>query len=96
MKMVKRSRGFRSKTRHLLKGRRKRTTITERLKEFNVGQKIAIKINPSIHKGTPHPRYYGKIGEIKEKRGKSYLIKIKDKNKVKTLISRPEHMKVIK
>jgi large subunit ribosomal protein L21e len=43
----------------------------------------------------PHPRYKGRIGKIIGKRGKSYIVEITDGNKVKKLISRPEHLKAI-
>ncbi len=94
--MARRSKGFRSKTRRLLKkGARSRTKITESLKEINTNDRVLIKIDAGIHKGMPHPRYYGVNGIILGQRGESYLIKIKDKNKEKTLISRPEHLKII-
>ncbi len=93
--MVRASKGFRSKTRRKLKKRGKRTTITESLKEFNTGERVVVKINPSIHKGMPHPRFYGRSGIVIEKRGNAYSIQIKDGNKQKILISRPEHLKVI-
>ena len=94
--MARRSKGFRSKTRRLLKkGVRSRTKITDYLKEINLDDKVVIKIDAGIHKGMPHPRYYGVSGIVSERRGDSYLIKIKDKNKEKILISRPEHLKIV-
>ncbi|MEM7826542.1 MAG: 50S ribosomal protein L21e [Candidatus Aenigmatarchaeota archaeon] len=93
---MKRSRGFRSRTRQVLSQKPGyRPSITKFLKEFDVGQKVIIEQEPSSHKGMPHPRYKGRVGKIIGKRGKSYIVEITDGNKVKKLISRPEHLKVI-
>lgn len=61
--------------------------------DYNPGDKVHIVINPSIHKGMPHRRYYGKTGEIVGKRGKSYIVKVYIGDKEKTLFVRPEHLK---
>lgn len=77
------------------KGNKKKITITERLKKFSIGEKAVIKLEPSVQRGMPHPRHYGKLGEIVEKRGKSYIVKIKDGGKTRKLIARPEHLKKV-
>jgi large subunit ribosomal protein L21e len=43
----------------------------------------------------PFPRFKGRMGKIVEKRGKSYVVEILDGNKMKKIVSRPEHLKVI-
>ena len=91
MSIMKRSRGFKNKTRRLLR-HKKRTTLTERLRTFNIGDSVVIKINSSIAKGCPHPRYYGVFGRIREERGRAYVVDIKDKNKKKVIISAREHL----
>jgi large subunit ribosomal protein L21e len=93
---MKKSRGFKARTRKALRQRPAfRPAITRFLQEFRTGQKVVIVINPSSHSGMPHSRYNGRVGIVKGKRGKSYIIEIIDGNKVKTLISRPEHLRVI-
>ena len=92
--MAKRSRGFRSKTRKKLK-KKKRIPITKFLQEFEVGQKVAIELEPSSQRGMPHPRFHGRVGEVVGKRGKSYIIAIKDGKKLKHVISRPEHLRLV-
>lgn len=60
------------------------------------GEKVAIKIDPSHHKGMPHRRYQGKIGTILERRGRAYVIEIRvGKKKVKKIIARPEHIRSV-
>lgn len=92
---MKRSIGYRSRTRKLLRKKPRERGLpppNHTLREFNVNQRVAIKINPSIHKGQPHRRFHGLVGLIMGKRGRAYLVRIKTGNKLKTLIVRPEHL----
>jgi len=94
---MKKSRGFRSKTRSVLTQKTAyRPAITRFLQEFKNGQIVMISLEPSSQAGMPHSRYKGRVGKIIDKRGKSYIVEIIDGNKVKKLISRPEHLKAIK
>ena len=94
--MVQKSRGPRKKTRSLLRKRiRDKTPITKYLKEFKVGDKVIIKPEPSSHRGMPFKRFFGRSGIVTDKRGKSYIVKIKDGNKEKKIIARPEHLKAM-
>jgi large subunit ribosomal protein L21e len=93
--MVRASRGFRSGTRKKLRQKLSRPAITKFLQEFKIGQRVIIALEPSSHKGMPFPRFKGAMGKIIEKRGKSYIVEIKDGNKVKKIVSRPEHLKSI-
>jgi large subunit ribosomal protein L21e len=92
--MVQKSKGRRKKTRSLLRKRiRDKTPITKYIQEFKPGDKVVIKPEPSSHKGMPFKRFFGRSGTVIDKRGKSYIVKIKDGNKEKQIISRPEHLK---
>lgn len=94
--MGNKSKGPRRRTRHILKrGVRERTTITKYLQEFELGSRVVIKPTPSSHKGMPFKRFFGLSGIVIDKKGKSYIIKIKDGKKEKNIIVRPEHMKVV-
>jgi large subunit ribosomal protein L21e len=91
-----RSKGFRRRTRKLLrKSPRNRglQPLGGLLREYKLGDKVLVKINPSVHKGMPHRRYHGRIGRIVEKRGNAYVVTINDGGKDKTIITRPEHIK---
>ena len=95
--MVRKAKGIRAGTRRLLKKKeRRRLTISDVMKNLKVGDTVAIKINPSIQKGMPHPRYHGRTGRVVERRGISYIIEIKDGKKTKKIIARPEHLKLLK
>ncbi|MEM5882731.1 MAG: 50S ribosomal protein L21e [Candidatus Aenigmatarchaeota archaeon] len=94
--MVKKSRGIRTKTREKLRQKAGyRPTITKFLQEFKEGQKVAIVQEPSSHSGMPHPRFKGRVGKVIGKRGKSYIVEITDGNKIKKIISKPEHLKAV-
>ncbi|MCD6411819.1 MAG: 50S ribosomal protein L21e [Thermoplasmata archaeon] len=91
---MKRSRGFRSKTRKKLRIKRREVfPITRALQEFEIGEKVCIDIDPSFHKGMPHPRFQGYTGEIEGKQGNAYKVGIRDGGKHKVLIVLPEHLK---
>lgn len=94
--MVKKSRGFRAKTRKKLRQKPAyRPAITKFLQKFEEGQRVVFLPEPSSSAGMPHPRFKGKIGRIIGFRGKSYIIETVDGNKVKRLIVRPEHLKAV-
>lgn len=63
------------------------------LQEFECGQYVHIDIEPSIHKGMPHPRFQGRTAVVKEKRGSSYVLEIREGSKHKMIIARPEHLR---
>src|SRR3989338_10126931 len=96
--MVKTSKGSRSATRQKYKkDLRAKFTVTPYLQEFEAGQDVVINQNPFSQKGMPHPRHKGLIGKVEGKRGNSYIVKLSvGPKKVKTIISRPEHLKLHK
>ncbi len=94
--MVRKSRGFRQSTRKKLRQSPSyRPTITKFIQEFKDGQNVVISPEPSSHKGMPHPRFKGKVGKVICSRGESYIVEVLDGNKVKKVISKPEHLKAI-
>lgn len=94
---MRRSRGFRSKTRYKLKKSlrvNRANPITKKIQTFDENDLVHIIIDPSVHKGQPHPRFHGKTGKVGEQRGRAYIVEINDGNKAKKLIIRPEHLKI--
>jgi large subunit ribosomal protein L21e len=94
--MVRRSKGIRVNTRKKFRRRprdRGLSPITRALQDFEIGEKANIVIDPSIHGGQPHHRFHGLTGEVVGKQGNSFLVKVKDGGKQKTLIIRPEHLR---
>jgi len=94
---MSKSRGFRRKTRSLLKKKpreRGKLGLSRLLRTYEPGEKVVIKIDPSVHKGMPHRRYQGKVGVIVSKRGRAYEINVTQGDAVKEVIVRPEHLRL--
>ncbi len=93
------SRGYRHRTRKLLKKHiRERGSVPPLsllLYDYKPGDYVYIKINPSVMKGMPHRRYHGKVGIVAGKRGRAYIVKVRVGGKEKTLFVRPEHLRPV-
>ena len=95
--MVRASKGFRRTTRRKLKkGLRHKFKPEDYLKEFKENEKVVLAHNPSSHRGMPHPKTKGRIGEIVSKRGNSYVVSVRIGASRKQIIARPEHLKPLK
>jgi large subunit ribosomal protein L21e len=93
--MVQRRGGFRRKTRYKLSRDprdRGKVSIRKYLQSFKDGERVILKINPSVHGGMYFPRFHGNHGIIRNKRGECYIVEIKDKDKAKSLIVHPVHL----
>jgi large subunit ribosomal protein L21e len=94
--MVRRSKGYRSKTRTLLRKKpreRGKIGLSRILRTYEPGEKVTVIIDPSVHKGMPHRRYHGRVGVIEGKRGKSYVVNVMMGRQTKQIVSRPEHIR---
>lgn len=90
--------GSRRKTRNKLRKRPRtkgKISIANYLQTFKAGEKVCLNAEPAVQKGMYHPRFHGKIGEIKGKRGKCYEVVIKDGSKEKILVVHPVHLSVV-
>ena len=98
--MVKAPRGYRNRTRKVLRKHvRERGAIPPLsliMIEYKPGNKVYIKPNPAIHEGMPHRRYVGKVGTVIGKRGRAYIVEVYLGNKRKELIVLPEHLRPAK
>ena len=92
---MRKSKGYRAKTRKLLKKKpreRGKLKLGRLLCEYQPGSSVVIKIDPSVQKGMPHRRYHGRVGTVVGKRGKSYIVSVTQGEAVKEIIVRPEHL----
>jgi large subunit ribosomal protein L21e len=93
------SKGYRVRTRRLLKKEpreRGKLRISKLLYEYQPGNRVTVKIDPSVQKGMPHKRYHGKVGVVLAKRGKSYVLSVSQGEATKEIIVRPEHLEPYK
>ena len=96
--MVKRIGSRRRKTRMQVTkapGQRGKISLSKYFAKFNNGQKVVLKLEPSVAGGLYFHRFHGKIGTIDGMQGKCYFVKITDGHKEKRLIVHPVHMKMV-
>jgi large subunit ribosomal protein L21e len=88
--MVKRSKGaFNGRTRKL-KGK-SIVTVAQIIRTFKVGDKVVV--TPKARwDGMPHLRYTGRQGVILEKRGKAYMVEVRDYKVKKNIIVGAVHL----
>ncbi|HDM23554.1 50S ribosomal protein L21e [archaeon] len=98
--MAGKSGGPRYHTRHLFRKRPRERglqplgRLLRILEEVDVGTKVCIVTDPSVHKGMPFKRFHGKVGTVIEKRGRAYVVLVRDGGKYKKVIVRPEHLRI--
>ncbi|OVE84534.1 50S ribosomal protein L21e [Natronolimnobius baerhuensis] len=63
------------------------------IQEYEEGEKVHLKIDPSVHDGRFHPRFDGLTGEVAGKQGDAFKVDITDGGKDKTLIVTAAHMR---
>ena len=63
------------------------------LREYQEGEQALVIIDPRQHKGLPHRRYHGKVGNIINVGRRAVTLDVKLGNKTKTLITRLDHIK---
>ncbi len=94
--MAKMSHGPRAKTRSKIRKRlseRGPIPVNRLVKAFQIGDKVAIDIEPSYHNGMPFKRFQGYTGVVEGVRGDAYIVRISDGGKEKIVISHPVHLK---
>ena len=69
--------------------------ITRFIKSFNTGDRVALTVESAYAKGNYHPRFFGKVGRIKSKKGNCYEVDLTEFNKPKTLLVHPVHLKKV-
>ncbi|QHS17865.1 50S ribosomal protein L21e [Halopenitus persicus] len=63
------------------------------IQEYEPGQKVHLKIDPSVRSGRFHPRFDGHTGTVTGKQGSAFTVEITDGGKEKTLIVSAAHLR---
>jgi large subunit ribosomal protein L21e len=63
------------------------------IQEYEAGERVHLRIDPSVPKGRFHPRFNGHTGEVVGKQGRSFKVRITDGGKPKTLVAAPAHLR---
>ena len=93
---MRRSKGTRQGTRSILKrskAQRGRLNIRRIMHTYAVGDRVAIVLDGGQQRGMPHRRFQGMTGTIVAKQGRAYVVEFTDKNKNKSVLARPEHLR---
>ena len=69
--------------------------VNDLVKSFEIGDYVAININPSEHRGMPFHNFQGKTAIVRGKQGESYLLDLKVGTVRKTIIASPVHLRKI-
>jgi len=94
--MVQRVGGGRRKTRHkMLKSIREKgkISLTRMFAKFVDGDKVVFKPEPGVQGGMFHRRYAGRSGIVNGKQGQCYTVRVRDSNKMKTVLVHPIHLR---
>ena len=87
-----RSHGFKHKSRAVMTKDAPRW-VSFMLREYHVGDRALVIIDPRQHKSLPHRRYHGKVGIVKNVGRRVVTLDVKLGDKTKTLITRLDHIK---
>ncbi|MFB6117716.1 50S ribosomal protein L21e [Halosegnis sp.] len=63
------------------------------VEEFETGEKVHLRIDPSVPKGRFNPRFNGQTGTVEGEQGRAYKVTITDGGKEKTVIASPAHLR---
>lgn len=90
------SHGIRRKSRHILRKGNMSKGLSHLLINYSIGDKVVVVIDPSEHKTTPHRRFQGRVGYIKEIGRRTAKVGILVGDKQKTLQTKFNHIRPIK
>jgi large subunit ribosomal protein L21e len=88
-----RSHGTRRKARSILTKDNVVRGISYLLHDYNVGDKVIIDVDPREHDTTPHRRFQGRVGVVKEVGRRTLKVSVMFGSKKKILQSRLNHFK---
>jgi large subunit ribosomal protein L21e len=90
------SKGPREGTRNKLKNdpRERGTSPPQRAVEsYERGEKVHLKIDPSVPEGRFNPRFNGLTGEVEGRQGRAYKVVVNHGNAEKTIVVKPAHLR---
>jgi len=94
--MVKRTHGYRYKSRKLLRKKpreRGMRGLSRLLYEYKPGDRVVIDIDPTFISTAPHRRYQGKVGVVIDVRGRAYVVETYLGDKKKIVITTADHLR---
>jgi large subunit ribosomal protein L21e len=62
------------------------------IREFDEGQTVHLKIDPSVSEGRFHPRFSGRTGTVVGTQGEAYKVRVSDGGSEKTVVATAAHL----
>lgn len=90
-----RSHGTRRKARSILTKDNVVRGISYLLHDYKVGDKVIIEVDPREHDTTPHRRFHGRIGVVREVRKRTLKVSVMFGSKEKIIQPRLNHIKPV-
>ncbi|MBI2664363.1 50S ribosomal protein L21e [Candidatus Woesearchaeota archaeon] len=93
--MVKNIGTGRTKTRSIFSVPKKmkgKLSLTRYFQQFSIGDAVALRAAPNIHKGLYHRRFHGKTGRVMAVRSNHCDVRIRDGNKDKIIVVNAVHL----
>jgi len=87
--------GKRGRTRYKFAKKGPKASVNDLLAEFELGDRVQVTVDGSIHSGLPDKSFKGLCGEIVGKRGEGYEISIMKGNQKQLLVTTPVHIKKV-
>jgi len=60
---------------------------------YDEGQKVHLRLDPSVQDGRFHPRFNGHTGEVVGRQGAAFKVRINDRGKEKTILATAAHLR---
>ena len=64
------------------------------VQSFEDGQKVHLKLDPSVPNGKFHPRFNGRMGTVVGEQGNAFQVEIVDGDVTKTIIAAAAHLQL--
>jgi large subunit ribosomal protein L21e len=90
------SHGIKRKSRHIFTKRDVPKGLSHLLINYSIGDKVVVVIDPREHKTTPHRRFQGRVGYIKDVGRRTVKVGILVGDKQKLLQTKFNHIRPIK
>jgi large subunit ribosomal protein L21e len=90
------SHGIKRKSRHIFTKGNVPKGLSHLLINYSIGDKVVVVIDPREHKTTPHRRFQGRVGYIKDIGTRTVKVGILVGNKQKLLQTKFNHIRPIK
>lgn len=92
----KKAKGKQSRSRRKLKKDKRDTlTVNKMLSSFEVGDRVQVDVDSSVHSAMPSHKTQGLTGIVKGKEGINCVVDVKRGEKEKHLVVHPVHLKKI-